>query len=276
MPPSMPTRIVINSEGTLRCIGSIRERAHGDLLIDLRSNQLLRATGMLIGATSLDQTHGVGIREFRYSVHMSRDSRLGINTIKLTNVLENGEERTAVQMTSAIKQSNSFAGIYVRRCSNLLDDSYNLQRCDEPQIKLGEVNPLFTLIFAVFVGPRDREFVLPPLSDGRFQQVKFREFSIVIMWTFMGAPSHESAMFGHVVTPPGNNPSRGLNEIDCLMLFHVYRENLKAEYIRVFEKIEEAKIAMPMIRKASFFREARRETPEYVAWHTGLQLGRAD
>jgi hypothetical protein len=112
-------RFAVIKDKKPRCILSIAEMKDGTLIIHLRASHLTSDVAVPFGIGI--ENRGEPIKEYRYTVHMSAESKLGINTIKLHQDLVNGSSLTAVQYTSAIKQSNNFAALYARQCSAMDD-----------------------------------------------------------------------------------------------------------------------------------------------------------
>jgi hypothetical protein len=213
MPNLTAVRFAVVKQGTPRCILSIAEMKGGDLILNLRANHLSHATGIPFGAGIDDR--GDPIKEYRYTIHMSPDSKVGINTIKLHHDLENGTTLTAIQYTAAIKQTNSFAPIYARYCSALHDHRYDIKKINGRYESLGDLNNEFTLVFAVFVGPTDRLFSAVG-SYFQYRQVKFKEFSVVMLWSFLTAPPHDHSRLMHATTTKGYSQSRGYSAKNAL------------------------------------------------------------
>jgi len=255
MTSSSAARFVISSQGKLRSILSVAEKSNGELILNLRANQRIRATETLINSQSNDPKHGLGIKEYRYTAHISPNS--DINTIKLTRINEDGELFTEVQYTLAIKGTNSFAPLYARRCSSLEDKGYDIKNpVKGKNISLGKLVPGFTLVFTVFIGPSNRNFEFTPMNDFRVLQQRFKEFNIVIMFSFLNIPSHESGALLHAVTKKSNNASRGHTEPECVNIFNDFRRNLRGEFINTLGSAPEMSSLMPYLKESTYFHEA--------------------
>jgi hypothetical protein len=157
----------------------------GTLILHLRASQLASEIAVPFGVDSTIN-RGEPISQYRYTVHTSRDSTQGINTINLHQDLMNGQslDPQPIQFTTAIKRTKNFAFLYGRQCSALLDPRYDLSKSSDKFISLGPLTKEFTLVFGVFLGPADTPF----FADGRdFQslQVCFKEFSVVLLWSFL-------------------------------------------------------------------------------------------
>lgn len=229
-------------DGTPRCVLSVIEKSSGDLILSLRSSGLVREHGTPIQATATNplSMHGAGIFEHRISVHRSEKSVLKISTIKLTSILESGEELTLVHYTSAVKK-NMFALLYARRCSTLDDKEHDVSNTAQ-FISLGNGHRMATLVFAVFVGPSDKRFAYSTANcDFAFIQEKFSTFSIVIVYSFLAFPAHESGSLFHVQSVnvqsvPEQAEGSVLDENGCISQFIRLREHFQSELATVINK----------------------------------------
>ena len=262
-------RIAVVCGDKPRCILSVKERRNGDLLLDIKGRQLAHPIGLPF--VRPDQWRGDPIREYRYSVHMSPASMTGINTIKLHHILRNGKAITAVQYTAAIKQTNNFSPIYVRQCSALSDAYYDIKAGERFDIVDKFDSDAFVLVFGAFIASAGRTFLSHPSPDIALRQITFREFSLLLMWSFLTVPSHDASSFEHFVTKPCEAQTHGHDENACIAIFRDARSRLRERFIERLNTEPEMAPAMPILRASDYVRAADKTTVEYRAWLRSLR-----
>jgi hypothetical protein len=262
-------RAAVHCGGKPRCILSVKERTNGDLLLDIKGRQLAHPTGLPF--VRPDQWRGDPIREYRYSVHMSPASTTGINTIKLHHILRNGKAITGVQYTAAIKQTNNFSPIYARQCSALSDAYYDIKTDELFDLVDKFDSDAFVLVFGVFIASSGRTFLSHLSADIALQQITLKEFSILLMRSFLTVPSHDASSFEHCVTKPGEGQTRGHDENACFAIFRDARSRLRERFIERLNGEPEMAPAMPILRASEYVRAADKTTVEYRAWLRSLK-----
>jgi len=266
-------RFAVTKQGNPRCVLSVSERPNGDLILNLRGKQLSHFEPIPFKTEDPNQFRGTPVRELRYSIHTSPNSVFGTNTLKLTRVLENGEEPASLVLyTTAIKDGSGFVPLYGRYCSAMNDKGYDIDKMNARFEFLGEISVNFTLVFAVFIGPPNRKFNIGPESFDTFQmrQLIFREFSLVFMWSFLSVTEQNSSWFLHLGTPAGGTPMPGFDEGTCLLVFQDVRERLRQHLVGTLLKVSELAEFHRFISASTFFREARTGTPEFKVWFRSL------
>ncbi len=266
-------RFTLTANGRVRSVLSVAERKNkGDLVLTLRAGGRSRDLGRQIHEDSSYPHHGKAISEHRISIHASRESLSGVNTIKLTRLHEDGTEQTRANVTSAIKQENQFSFVYLHRCSDLLTEEYDVGETDAKNISLGSFDSLFTPIFAVFVGHADRAFHQPLKPGCNIIQRVFLDFRLVILWSFLSVPAHESAMLMHNITFP-NTPQlgKGSDERKCIHMFKSMRVAAANEFFEVLsgfwrDGITPDTTLVRMMENAKFFDSGNSKSPEYLDW----------
>lgn len=271
-------RCVVISEGKPRAILSVGERKSGDLVLSLRPGHTLRPPGRPLNR----QGPHLPILEHRYSVHKSPDSN-GLNTIKQTMELANGQVRALYNFTAAIKRNNLFAPILARRCSHFFGRAYDFNPKRGRNFVLAQIDASrFSLVFAVFVGAKDRLFALPYVpTNFQVAQLPLSEFRLVIIWSFLAISAHESSTFVFVRSmPESTGYKEGADETGCVQLFDRWRVQLKTELIQLLraqgrtehstssEYLSSVALA-PIFSDAPYFREGIL-APEYLAWVQSL------
>jgi hypothetical protein len=262
-------RFAVVRDDKPRCLLSVTEMKNGDLIVDLRGKQLASDTPSPFGIGAAGR--GSPVHEYRYTIHNSPDSITGINTIKLHKVVEDGRPMEEdfffrpIQYTAAIKQKNSFALLYARLCSDLNDPSYDIKKQNAKYESLGSMDALFTLVFCVFVGPRDRTLSKRG-DDFNFCSVDFREFSITILWSFLTVPAHHHSRWMHALTPSDVSRSPSLNDEECVTYFRRIREQFRLQNLQILEREPIALPSIDGLRMAVFVREGHSRSREYQAW----------
>jgi|SRR5579859_570433 len=253
---SKSVRFAVIKNGRPRCVLTVAENSRGDLTLGLRANP--------IGRPSDDPKGRVAVLDYRYSVHVSPESKLGVNTIMLTRVLANGDTLRGVHYAVGIKSGDGFAPIYGNRCDNLDGAWHDIKKAIRNLVSLGEIEDLLSLVFMVSVGPRDRAFNLIAGHNYDFKQVKFREFSIVILWSFLSIYAHPSGSMTHILTEGG--PAPVLGETDIVRRFYFVRERLRRTFINNLRSEPGYETIWPLAERSKFFKSGVASDAKFQAW----------
>jgi hypothetical protein len=179
--------VTINQRGEERAILTISERPKGDL------NLITRLYSIYDHPTKKlpKPNPSMKVKENRFTIHPSKKSIMGVHTINHNYEFMDGSKGPIKTFTRALKKYNNFIPVFFRRCSDLIDESSEITDGTGYSINLGSYDPdYFTLMFQVFVGPKDRDFE-PPMRDesANVKIHKFKEFTVVIMWSFLNIPA---------------------------------------------------------------------------------------
>ena len=109
---SSSVRFAIIKKGLPRCILTVAENSRGDLTLGLRASPMARAKNTLMWHPSDDPIHRVAVVDYRYSIHVSPESKIGVTTVMLTRVLANGNTLRGVQYTVGIKSGGGFVTVH--------------------------------------------------------------------------------------------------------------------------------------------------------------------
>jgi len=176
--PKPTTIFSAKIKGVERLVFSIQERTAGDLTIIVK-HSLFHPEEEGGKSTEADR-----VIEERFSIHQSKKSNR-VNVIKYTKVLKDGRLLNTNNYTMALKGFNQLAGIFIRRGGDLSGDRYIVQHDKGNICSLGKYDPEhFQPIFYVLVGPPDRKLENPFPGNKNIHQVRFTNFSIVVIWQF--------------------------------------------------------------------------------------------
>ncbi|WKA31601.1 hypothetical protein [Bradyrhizobium roseum] len=226
-----------NAAGKDRSIFTVREnQRNGEITIPLRSDRRSRLPG-LGGVAGL--MIGLEVREQHYSVHPSKNSPRGINSIHHTVVYEDGSKDgkkvDTTHVTHAVKRNDGkFALLFVRRCSDLRSDRFEPPPPNVEQVNLGTIDcDHFTPIYSVLATHPDNRLDLSGLDDSNAIELLTGKVKLIVVWTFVSLPSHHTSLTGHVRTVKPADPTEPLDEgattEQFIQDFQVEREKLDAE-----------------------------------------------
>lgn len=140
-------RLNVRTNGRLRSLLLIEEKAQGDVYIRIKS-------GTQVG---IPPNHVLVVQD-RYSVHPSINSQT-YTTLKKTVELANGFISTGVALTDAVKRQNGFAHLFTHRSSDLNAPVYDIDDDGRDSIILGDFDPIKNvLVFGLFVGHPETVF----------------------------------------------------------------------------------------------------------------------
>lgn len=188
-------RCVIHVDGVPRVLFHVSQTAKGDLMISTTSASYTRHND------DGDATPNVPIREDRYSIHTSPNSKTG-NLIKQTLKDRDGKISHIRHFTEAMKTRDRLAPLYVARTVSLRHDRYISNDSPRTIVDLGAYNPSeLTLYYTVFVAREGHVFdsgVLVPHATS-FEQ-DFSPFRLIVMSSFAAMPSDQIEMTMTVAT----------------------------------------------------------------------------
>jgi len=268
MSTSASLRLAFLSNGVPRCILSAFERASGDLILNLRSNQQQRSLGK---PAIFDNNPDLLVSDFRYSIHTSNQTKNELNVIKLTKVFESGRLLEMFQFTTAMKKQNSFAPIYVNRFDNLQHANNDIKKRNGKFVNLGDVHPGATLIMMVAVGPCDRLFTAAPANDFLVKQFQFKVFNLVVLWCFVTIPANITAMSMHVGTTRHSGAATGMDEAEIIKMFRSCRHLLRDELIQALKAVPDEAKRVPFLDYSTYITDASEHSRDWRKWALSLR-----
>jgi hypothetical protein len=183
-------RFNIGTEDGPRTLFTANERPNGDLVFDLKPPPFFRLPG---GATP----HR--IERQKYSVHRSLQTTEG-NTITQRTFYPDRGPSDHYHFSRALKQRDCFAPLFVRRYPDLRQLT-PVAVSPANQVDLGEVEAeCFQLILGTYVANADRTFNPTEHINISVAQHRMTHFRIVVLWSFLTIPSHDSGDIAHVFT----------------------------------------------------------------------------
>ena len=210
----MKTRYVINVHGTTRTVFSVHEAKDGTLLITVPSGS------KAYSAPTLDEIIAVSDQTLyencakHISIHPSPDSQI-LTTIKRTieypdRPAENKE--TGHHYTTGIKQDDQFVPVLFRVCGDLSAPRYLTKiKAGEAIINLGSYDPAEgQLRFMLICSRNTKSFLQDPEQPRNQREDKFSHFTLTLLWSYLGQPSHQQAIDLFLQTPSQDTPMSGL------------------------------------------------------------------
>lgn len=200
-------RVCMKANNKICKLFSIVERNDGDLVISLNSAENFRVGYKKNNVSQPQITHQ------KYSVHCSNQSQTNINVLKHQLKFDKGEEKVTQHFTKAIKQTNKFAPLFGARAPDLFNVRYEAVE-DEKNIVLANFNtkkatPFYLVSVCNKKAPPPTYF-----KDYNFQYIKFSQFNLLILWSFINLPSHDTGFKLHFLTKPPEDLKDGLLRLE--------------------------------------------------------------
>ena len=207
-------RYVIDYQGSLRALFSVMETKDGSLNIQAPGK------GMAYSAPTLNELIAVSDKTLfencskHISIHPSLDSPI-LTTIKRTTKYKDRPQysiETGHHYSTGIKQDNQFIPILFRVFGDLSLPRY-LSKPDKSDvvINLGAFNPEKSqLRLMVVCSNTNKSFPIDPEQPRNHQERKFTHFTLTLIWSFLGQPSHSQAIDFFLQTKNQDTPMRGL------------------------------------------------------------------
>ena len=177
------TRFVIQAEGQLSELFSVRERTNGDLVVlGKKSNQ--------IGSGIADKYWAV--EELRMSIHVSPNSP-GTTIVQHVR-LANSYSRIYAFVTPRDRQLTWL--LFAALCQDLSAAHYETQsRQSDATVSLGAYRPRFSALIYFVVLTSAGGIISPPHGFNVITS-KFRVFDLHVIWAYLPAPSiHQGEYF---------------------------------------------------------------------------------
>jgi hypothetical protein len=276
----MPARtsVEIDDAGPPRRIFHMLEqngKSVGDVTVFLKNR---------VDYTTLDRptAGGVKMKQHKYSLHRSPKSPFNINAFKRELDLSDGRKLRGRMNTRSIKQTNSFTPIFGQCCEGMAAPKWDNTNAKGRRVNIGSYDSkAFTLIYAVFAGPRSRRWANPPGSRLQIPtEIEFQHFNLVVLSAFLTLPSVKTGLMLHPMSEaleeyidPPENPKRssngffrGMDENQAIRMFISWSNGIKAwaldQMSRVpgatAESLNRAQVAM------QFLSSGDRQSAEYV------------
>ncbi|WP_438980105.1 hypothetical protein [Polynucleobacter sp.] len=207
-------RYVIDIQGSPRTIFSITEKNDGSLLLTVPGGSKAYSASTLAEMIAIsDQTLLENCHK-HISIHPSPISPTLTSikrTIEYQERPENNQE-TSHHYSTGIKQDNQFIPVLFRICGDLSAQRYLVAPKDSDQIiSLGAFDPSKSqLKLMVVCSGIDKSFPQDPEQPRNRREDKFNHFTLTLIWSYLGQPSHPQAIDFFLQTKDRNTPMRGL------------------------------------------------------------------
>jgi len=232
----MKTRYVINVHGTPRTVLSVLETKDGTLNIHVPSGS------KVYSAPTLDEMIAVSDHTLfencakHISIHPSNDHG-SLTTIKRT--IEYSErpadnKETGHHYTSGIKQDDQFVPVLFRVCGDLSAPRYLTKiKAGDQVISLGSYDPTQSqLRLMVVCSSSTKSFPQDPEQPRNQREDKFNHFTLALLWSYLGQPSHPQAIDLFLQTKRQVTPMRGLIWQEIYNLYNDLDLNHALRYIQ--------------------------------------------
>lgn len=182
--------------GVKKDILGFKIKNNGDVMMLLRHAQAYREAGTGASIKKLPR-----IKQQRYTLHQSLQSKEKINVIKQTLSVKGHPDKNTYLFTPVIKDKSGFVPIFSRRLPALNTDQYNYNETQKIKEEcLGEFDANKSMLFlSVFVGAPELEI---PTGEyyANIHSVVIGGFRILFVWCYMMLPSHPSGFLVHKIT----------------------------------------------------------------------------
>jgi hypothetical protein len=253
------TRFTMTVKSLPRILLSVREQNNGRLIVTIQgAGNKTRDLGIPAQAPGRTDRHNVRIAHQKFSMHPSTLSATH-NQLHFHQISGDGKKRNEYHVTNAIT-SKRFAPLFIKRYSALKDPSYDLKKGNNV-INLGNYDvSWFSLILCVLVAHKDCAFTEKSYDVSTAQQ-QFRDFRLVILWSFFTLPATDFSMVTGFATL---RPEEALNDEDRKM-----RERLMAgldahEAISMFISLRDGIRDEGIATAQQFVPEAFAQNPETI------------
>lgn len=241
-------RVTIRVGGKARSLISFNSTRAGDLIISIKAAEQMRDPFLLLAEAGQSKLHGRGIVQQRYTLHRSDGSNTD-NVIQHTLELDSGEVLRPRQITKSVKSGN-FTHIFSRRYPNLVSSRYEIGRPAANHIELGDFNSSrFMLVTSLFAGLSDTQFEIKEWPDCNVMKQSIGIFQLIIIWSYIALPSHESGSLIHSLW------STSLTPDNCAELHQIIGGRLLDEFIVILKKmIPETSLPECALRNVGMFK----------------------
>ncbi len=230
----MRTRFVIEANGTPRTVFSVSEQKRGDLNIHITSGGRAYTGQTLNDLVAVSDESVFEECEKHFSVHTSPKS-LSVNVIKRTQAFLDRVEDSC-QVTTGIKQDNLFVPVLFRVSGDLSRARYSLpDPCPDTLVSLGQYEPnRDQLRFMAVCSRRETSFPKDEEHPSNLLEVKFSNFTLTVIWSYLNKPSHPHAIDFFLGTRAETGPIRGLHWFEIYNLYTDLYMKHAEEYFRVY------------------------------------------
>lgn len=185
---------LMNVAGVPRRLFSLSEMRDESVIV-------LTTSAGTVGAEFGPEHQDKTILNQKYTVHTSRGSTEGVNTISYQIVFGGGHEYREAHLTASIKTHNRFAPVCFIRCPDLSLEKYTQSKPVFIKLVLGSYDPRLTsLVYGLFVGARRQPFTVSETEHLGCGHLDLGEFRIVVLWALALIPSGPTATRIRIVT----------------------------------------------------------------------------
>jgi hypothetical protein len=232
----MKTRFTIDVEGSPRTVLSIWENQNNfDLNIHITGGGATYSAESLSELVAGTEEENYIRSEKHITIHNSPKSKEN-NVIKRTIEYSGQSPETSVQVTGAIKTDNLYTPALFRVCGDLSRERFEapIEHNDEV-ISLGTYTPSKDqLRFMVVVSDAEQAFEPDNEHPSNDMIIKFKKFSITLVWSYLNQPSHPHAIDFFLSTTKEGGPIAGF---EWWQIYNLYTDLYMAnanEYFNVY------------------------------------------
>lgn len=232
----MKKRFTINVDGKAKTVLSILENSNNfDLNIHITGGGATYSADSLKELVAGTEEENYIRSEKHITIHNSPKSKEN-NVIKRTIEYVDQEAETSVQLTGAIKTNNLYTPALFRVCGNLSRKRYDLpENCEDEIINLGSYTPnKDQLRFMVVVSDVNKPFQPDIEHPSNDIVVKFKQFSITVIWSYLNQPSHPHAIDFFLSTTRESGPIAGFERWQIYNLYTDLYMTHANEYFDVY------------------------------------------
>lgn len=188
--------ITMNVGGVKKDILGFKIKNNGDVIMLLRHAQAYRDAGAMAGIRK-----NPPIKQQRYTLHQSLQSKENINVIKQTLSVKGRPDKNTYLFTPVIKNKSGFVQIFSRRFPNLNIDKYDYRESQKIKEEcLDDFDASKSMLFlSVFVGAPEVE-VPEDEYHANIHSIVIGGFRVLFVWCYMMLPSHTSGFLAHKIT----------------------------------------------------------------------------
>lgn len=195
------------------------------------------------------------IEDQHYTIHHKRQINQYVSVINHTLKYKNGTQDNTRIYTRSF-DNKLFCPIFLVRGQDFSIERYICTKNDRDKyISLGKYTPKQSTVYYMIVASKPKSKFKGRYEDLNIINLDFKNYSIILLWSFGMIPSHSTGSKGHFLTLSDHSTQlkEGYEEVEVINLYRYFRQKQHISFLEfIKEKIKVNEIDFKLIQGIRF------------------------
>lgn len=226
------THLIFESNGQLFNICSFKESTKWELII-------LPKFAENYSETEFDNPHSnKEIEDQHYTIHHKRQVNQDVSALNHTLKYKNGTKNNTRIYTRVVK-NKIFCPIFLARGQNFSIERYTCTKNNRDKyISIGNYMPKQSTVYYMIVATKPKSKFKGKYQDVNIINLNFKNYSLILLWSFGMIPSHSTGNKCHFLTLPDycTQLKEGYREVEVINSYRYIRQIQHIGFLEFIKK----------------------------------------